>query len=140
MDIKSIVKHQREYFESGVTRPLSFRLESLRKLQKALRDNEALICEAMKADLNKTPFESYMTEIGMALDELRFHIKHLPGWVKTKTVKTPLVQFHAKSFVVPEPYGVALIMSPWNYPVQLCLEPLTGAISGGNCAVIKPSA
>ena len=140
MNIGSLVASQRAYFESGATRPVSFRMEALRKLQKALTDNEALIDAAMKTDLNKTPMESYMTETGMVLDEIRFHLKHLPRWAKTRKVKTPLAQFHAKSFVVPEPYGVTLIMSPWNYPLQLCLEPLVGAISGGNCAVIKPSA
>lgn len=140
MSIGSIVARQREYFESGATRPVSFRMEALRKLQKVLRDNESLLSQAMKSDLNKTPFESYMTETGMVLDEIRFHLKHLPRWSKTKKVKTPMAQFHAKSFVVPEPYGVTLIMSPWNYPLQLCLEPLVGAISAGNCVVVKPSA
>lgn len=140
MKIGSIVTRQREYFESGATRPLSFRLDALKKLQKALKENEDLINEALKADLNKSPFETYMTEIGMVLDEIRFHLAHLPRWIKAKTVRTPLSQFHAKSYVVPEPYGVALIMSPWNYPLQLCLEPLVGAISGGNCVVVKPSA
>jgi len=140
MNIDSLVARQREYFESGATRPLSFRMDALRKLQKALQDNEGLISEAMKSDLNKSPFEAYMTETGMVLDEIRFHLKHLPRWIRTKTVKTPITQFHAKSFVVPEPFGVTLIMSPWNYPLQLCLVPVVGAISGGNCAVIKPSA
>lgn len=140
MNFGSLVAHQREFFESGITRPLSFRLEALRKLQKTLLDNEGLVNEAMKADLNKSPFEAYMTETGMVLDEIRFHLKHLPRWVKTKTVRTPITQFHGKSFVAPEPYGVTLIMSPWNYPLQLCLDPVVGAISGGNCAVIKPSA
>lgn len=140
MNIESIVARQREYFESGATRPLAFRTEALRKLQKALVDNEALIEKAMKSDLNKSPFETYMSETGIVLDEIRYHLKHLPRWTKNKSVKTPMSQFHAKSFVVSEPYGVALIMSPWNYPVQLCLEPLVGAISGGNCAVVKPSA
>jgi aldehyde dehydrogenase (NAD+) len=140
MNFDSLIARQREYFQSGATRPLSFRMEALRKLQKALQDNEDLIAKAMKSDLNKSPFESYMTETGMVLDEIRFHLKHLPRWIRTKQVRTPITQFHAKSFVVPEPFGVALIMSPWNYPLQLCLEPVVGAISGGNCAVIKPSA
>lgn len=140
LDIRSIVARQREFFESGATRPLSFRMDALRKLQKALQKNDDLIAQAMKSDLNKSPFESYMTETGMVLDEIRFHLKHLPRWIRTRSVLTPVTQFHAKSFVAPEPFGVALIMSPWNYPVQLCLDPVVGAISGGNCAVIKPSA
>ena len=81
-----------------------------------------------------------MCETGMVLEEVRFHLKHLKGWMRERAVPTPLAQFHAKSFVSPEPYGVALIISPWNYPVQLCLSPLVGAISGGNCAIVKPSA
>lgn len=139
-NFNDLITCQREYFESGATRPLSFRMEALRKLQKALLDNEDLINRAMKSDLNKSPFESYMTETGMVLDEIRFLLKRLPRWIRTKNVRTPMTQFHAKSFVVPEPYGVVLVMSPWNYPLQLCLVPLVGAISAGNCAVIKPSA
>ena len=115
-------------------------MDALKKLQKAIQENEPLINAAMKADLNKCPFETYMTETGMVLDELRFHIKHLPRWMKSKSVKTPITQFHAKSFISPEPYGIVLVMSPWNYPVQLCLEPVVGAISAGNCVIIKPSA
>ncbi len=140
MDFGSLVTLQREYFNTGVTRSLSFRMEALRKLRNAIRNHQDLISEAMKSDLNKSAFEAYMTETGMVLDEIRFHLKHLPRWMRIKKVKTPVAQFHAKSFVVPEPYGVALLMSPWNYPLQLCLVPLIGAISGGNCAVIKPSA
>lgn len=139
-NFNSIITRQREYFESGVTRPLSFRIDALRNLKRAIEENEALINEAMKADLNKSPFETYMTETGMVLDELRFHLKHLPRWIKSRKAATPLAQFHARSTIVPEPRGVVLVMSPWNYPVQLCLEPLIGAISGGNCAVVKPSA
>ena len=91
-------------------------------------------------DFHKAPMEVYMCETGMVLEELRFHLKHLKGWMRERAVPTPLAQFPAKSFVSPEPYGVALIISPWNYPVQLCLSPLVGAISGGNCAVVKTSA
>ena len=140
MNFSSLVARQRAYFESGATRPLSFRMEALRRLQTALRDHEDLIAQAMKSDLNKSSFETYMTETGMVLEEIRFHLKHLPRWIRTKRVPTPVTQFHGKSFVAPEPYGVALIMSPWNYPLQLCLSPVVGAISAGNCAVIKPSA
>ena len=140
MSIEEIVKNQRNYYMTGATRPLEFRLQSLRKLQQAVRDNEKQICDALLKDLNKHPFESYMAEVGMVLDEVRFHIRHLPRWTKDKRVPTPLVHFPAVSFISPEPYGVALIMSPWNYPILLCLDPLIGAISAGNCAVIKPSA
>jgi len=140
MNIQSLVSRQREYFESGATRSVSFRMASLRKLQKSLKRNEPLINSALKSDLNKSPFEAYMTETGIIFDEIQYHLKHLPRWTRAKKVKTPIVQFHAKSFKHPEPYGVALIISPWNYPLQLSFAPLIGSISGGNCAVIKPSA
>lgn len=140
MNISEIVACQRAYFKTGATRPLPFRMDALKKLQKALRESETMINEALMSDLHKSPFETYITETGIVLDEIRYHLKHLPGWVKNQRVSTPIAQFHAKSFIAPEPYGVALIMSPWNYPLQLCLEPLIGAISAGNCAVVKPSA
>ena len=140
MSIKEIVARQRAYFETGATRGADFRLKALEKLYQALKQHEPLIMEALQQDLNKAPMETYMCETGLVLEEIRFHRKHLRRWMKNRTVPTPLAQFHAKSFIAPEPYGVALIMSPWNYPVQLCLSPLVGAISGGNCAVVKPSA
>lgn len=140
MDIQELVAKQREYFLSGKTLPVERRLEFLKTLKAAILENEGDIIAALKADLNKTEFEGYMTEIGMVLDDLGFAIKHLKSWAKCKTVKTPMAQFSAKSFVYPEPYGVALIMSPWNYPFQLTIEPLVGAIAAGNCAVVKPSA
>ena len=140
MEIASIVARQRSFFESGATRPLAFRMDALKKLQRAVQENEPLLNAALQADLNKSPFETYITETGMVLDELHFHLKHLPKWIKAKPVKTPITQFHAKSILSPEPYGIVLVMSPWNYPVQLCLEPVIGAISAGNCTVIKPSA
>lgn len=140
MNIPDLLARQRAYFDTGVTRSLAFRMDALQKLRHALETHEQQLFDAMKADLNKAPMETYMCEIGMVLDEIRFHLGHLPRWMKNKPVPTPLAQFPAKSFQSPEPYGVSLIMSPWNYPIQLCLSPLVGAISGGNCAVIKPSA
>lgn len=140
MNISDLVTRQRRFFDTGATRPLSFRLDMLKRLRKALLENEALFNEALKSDLNKSMMESYMSEIGMVLEEIRFHIKHLPRWIKDRKVRTPLAQFHAKSFISPEPHGVTLIIAPWNYPLQLCLLPLVGAISGGNTAVVKPSA
>lgn len=140
MDIKTTVEKQRECYLSGATREYTFRLEALEKLQRAVRDYEERISDALLKDLGKQPFESYMAEIGMVLDEVRYHIRHLKGWMNNKRVPTPLVHFPAVSFLSPEPYGVVLIMSPWNYPILLCLDPLIGAISAGNCAVVKPSA
>lgn len=140
MNWHSLVERQREYFREGGTRSLEFRISMLRKLQDAVKNNEDIFNEAMKKDMNKCPSEVYMTEIGIVLEELRFHIKHLSRWMRDKKVPTPLSHFPAKSFISPQPYGVVLIMSPWNYPIQLCLGPLIGAISAGCTAVVKPSA
>ncbi|MCI8996124.1 MAG: aldehyde dehydrogenase [Lachnospiraceae bacterium] len=140
MDIHTLVARQREYFLKGASRNLAFRQLALQKLQAAIKAQESLLIHALTEDLGKTPMETYMTETGLVLDEIRFHLKHLSRWMKEKTVATPLAQFYSHSFTSPEPYGVALIMTPWNYPLQLCLEPLVGAISAGNCAVVKPSA
>ncbi len=140
MNAADLTARQRAYYLSGATRPLAFRLEALRKLRQALREREQLLADALYQDLHKAPMESYMTETGIVLEEIRFHLKHLARWMRERPVPTPLAQFHARSFVSPEPHGVALILSPWNYPVQLCLSPLVGAISAGNCAVVKPSA
>ncbi len=139
MDFSELVEKQRAYFRTGATRSLEFRLAMLKKLQAAIRDSAQLIEEALVKDMNKCPSETYMTETGILLDEIRYHIRHLAGWMKEKAVRTPLVQFPARSFISPEPFGVALIMSPWNYPVQLSLNPLVGAISAGCTAVVKPS-
>ena len=139
MDFTELVDKQRAYFRTGATRSLEFRIAMLKKLQAAVRDNAQLIEAALLEDMNKCPSETYMTETGILLDEIRFHIRHLAGWVKERTVRTPLAQFPSRSFISPEPYGVALIMSPWNYPVQLSMDPLIGAISAGCTAVVKPS-
>ena len=135
MDIHALVEAQHKYYQSGATRPVEFRIEALRKLQRAIRANEKLLADALKQDLNKSETESYMCETGMVLEELSYHIKHVAKWTKNRRVKTPLAQFSAKSYISPEPYGVALIVSPWNYPVQLCLNPLIGAISAGNVRI-----
>ncbi len=139
MGIPEITAAQRAYFMTGATRPEAFRRDMLQRLQNAIQANERRIAEAVEEDLGKQPFETYMCETGLVLDEIRYHLKHLHGWMKPRRVRTPLAQFPSRSFLLPEPYGVALIMTPWNYPVQLCLEPLVGAISGGNCALLKPS-
>lgn len=119
---------------------MEFRLNALKKLKAAIRANESLVLRSLKEDLNKSEAEAYMCEIGTIYDEINFHIKHLRSWMRAKRKPTPLAQFCSTSFVCPEPYGVVLIMAPWNYPVQLCLSPLVGVISAGNCAIIKPSA
>ena len=140
MNLAELTARQRAYFDSGATRPLSARLAALERLETALSEREEEISRALQTDLNKPPMESYLCETGLVLEEIRFHKRHLAGWMKPRRVRTPLALFPAKSFLCPEPYGRALIMSPWNYPIQLCLSPLVGAISAGCCAVVKPSA
>lgn len=140
MNIEEIVNAQRAYFLTGATRPVETRIACLKKLQGEIRAREEKINDALKKDLNKAPSETYMTETGLALDELRCQIGHIRRWSRERTVATPLAQFPSRSFVSPEPYGVALVMAPWNYPFQLSMEPLIGAVAAGNCVVLKPSA
>jgi aldehyde dehydrogenase (NAD+) len=138
--IEKIVKMQKLFFYGNQTKSLPFRLMALDRLEQAILKHESEIYEALKKDLHKSKAESYMAEVGMTLSELRYIRRHLPFWMKEKRVITPLAQFHARSYVVSEPYGVVLIMSPWNYPFMLTMEPLVGAIAAGNCCVVKPSA
>lgn len=140
MNTANIVEKQRAFFKTDATKPLEYRLTALQKLRAVLKQNEANIYAALKADLNKSEFESFMTELGLVYEELSFQEKHLPKWIKPQKVRTPITQFPAKSFVINEPYGVVLIMSPWNYPFQLTMMPLIAALAAGNCAVLKPSA
>lgn len=139
MDIAKMVEKQREFFVSGKTLSVDFRLEMLNKLKTVVMENEDRIADALKKDLNKSVCESYMMETSMVLIDIDYAIKHIRKWTHAKTVPTTISQFPGKSFIVPEPYGVALIIAPWNFPVQLCLEPLTGAIAAGDCAIVKPS-
>ncbi|MGE5581419.1 MAG: aldehyde dehydrogenase [Bacillota bacterium] len=138
-DIKGLIEKQRLFFESGRTKDLDFRAGMLKILRKAIIENEPEIIGALRGDLNKAPFESYETEIGIILTEIKHTLKHLPAWARPKRVKTPLTHFPSSSYIYPEPYGTVLIMSPWNYPFQLTLAPLVGSIAAGNCSIIKPS-
>ena len=112
MTTPELVQAQRTYFETGATRSADFRLAALKKLQAAVQANERVLAEAMAADFRKAPMEVYMTETGMVLDEIRFHLKHLRAWMRETRVPTPLAQFPSRSFRSPEPYGVCLILSP----------------------------
>ena len=138
--IEQTISKQRENFVKGVTRSYEFRVEQLKKLPVWIHEHEKQIYGALYADLNKAPFECYATEIGIVLDEVSYTLKHLRSWMRAERVRTPITQFPSKCFRISEPYGVVLIMSPWNYPFQLSLAPLVGALAAGNCAVIKPSA
>jgi aldehyde dehydrogenase (NAD+) len=138
-NIKSILDNQRTYFESGETRNIRFRLQQMKRLKSVIQKHESEVLSALKRDLNKSAFEGYATELGMVYDEIRYVMKHLDQWTRPKIVKTPLAQFPSISKIYAQPYGVVLIMAPWNYPFQLALEPLIGAIAAGNCVIIKPS-
>lgn len=140
LEITNLVDKQRDYFKSGETLPISHRLEALSKLKTAIKRHEQEISAAIKADLGKSFHESYMCETGLALSELSYMLKHTKKFARNKTVHTPLAQFHAKSYRKPSPYGVVLIMSPWNYPFLLTIDPLIDAIAAGNTVILKPSA
>ncbi|MDD4499490.1 MAG: aldehyde dehydrogenase [Bacteroidales bacterium] len=139
-ELSYLQQQQREFFLSGKTRELSFRQEALKKLSECVIRRKTEILDALHTDLNKSATEGEMTEISVLQEEIRYVSKHMRKWSKPLNVKTPLVLFPARSYRIAEPYGVVLIMSPWNYPLLLSLEPLVGAIAAGNCAVIKPSA
>ncbi|HJD35130.1 MAG TPA: aldehyde dehydrogenase [Candidatus Mediterraneibacter tabaqchaliae] len=139
-EIKDIVTRQRKYFQTGATLPVSSRLAALQKLYRAISGHEAEIHDALKKDLGKSGFESYMCETGMVLEEISYMLKHTPKFAREQRVRTPLAQFHSRSYKKPSPYGVTLIMSPWNYPFMLTLSPLVDALAAGNTAVVKPSA
>ena len=139
-EIKDILQQQNHFFSSGKTIQAEFRLKQLESLKEAMIRHEADLAAALKEDLGKSRMESYMCEIGLTLSELTWMQKHLRNLMRSKRVSTPAAQFAAKSFRSPSPYGTVLIMSPWNYPVLLTLDPLIDAIAAGNTAVVKPSA
>ncbi len=137
--INNIVQKQREYFLSNETKSIDFRLKQLKKLKHAVEKYSDDIYDALWRDLHKCKEEAFLTEINIVLNEINNHIKNLKKWAKPKKVKTPVYLMPSKSFVMYEPYGVTLIIAPWNYPFQLMFAPLIGAISSGCCAVMKPS-
>lgn len=139
-EIRQIVENQRTYFYTGATLPLSHRIEALKKIQSYILTHEAEIGKAIRKDLGKSDFESYMCETGLVLSEITYMLKHIRSFAKEKNVLTPLTQFHSRSFKKPSPYGVALMMSPWNYPFLLTIDPLIDALAAGNTVVLKPSA
>jgi len=138
-EFKSLVAKQKEFFSSGITLDYNFRLATLKQLRKLITNNEASLFEALNKDLGKPAFESYASEIGVILQEINIMIRNLRKWVRPKHVYTPLVHFIARTNYVYTPYGVVLIISPWNYPCQLLLNPLIGAVAAGNCVLAKPS-
>lgn len=137
--IKSVFNKQKEFFNSGKTKDINFRIDNLKKLNKLIKINEDKILEALKKDLGKSNFEGYATEVGIVYDEINTHIKNIKKWAKIEKRKSPIIYYPAKSYIYKEPYGVTLIIGPFNYPFQLVIAPLIGAISAGNTAIIKPS-
>ncbi|MGM0689865.1 MAG: aldehyde dehydrogenase, partial [Bacillota bacterium] len=133
------ILRQREYFKTGETRDLKFRLEMLTKLKEGVIQKEENIIAALKKDLRKPPLESYTTEIGVIITEINIALKNLRKWAKDKRVKGNFLVSPSKSYIINEPYGVVLIIGPWNYPFQLSLAPLIGAMAAGNCCIVKPS-
>ncbi|MCL2170499.1 MAG: aldehyde dehydrogenase [Defluviitaleaceae bacterium] len=139
-DFVKILEQQRKFFATNKTKSIDFRLRQLRKMKNWIKRNEFAIFAALRKDLNKPPFEALGTETGIIVDELRHALRHLRLWARPKHVLSNLKNFPSHGRIYPEPYGVALIMSPWNYPFMLTLVPLVSAIAAGNCAVVKPSA
>ncbi len=140
MNIDKILESQRKYFRSGATLSVDFRIKMLKKLYSAVKKYEKEIGEALTKDLGKSDFEGFMCEVGMVLTEISYMIRHTRKFAREKTVYTPLAQFASRSYKKPSPYGNVLIMSPWNYPFLLTIDPLADAIAAGNTAIVKPSA
>lgn len=138
-NLQQLRRAQRAYFESGSTRSYAFRCEQLRRLRAAVQEGEAELTAALKADLGKPDLEGYVSEIGFVYAEIRHTLRHLRRWMRPEPAPTPLPLHPSRSYVVKEPLGQVLIIGPWNYPINLMLAPLVGAIAAGNVAVIKPS-
>ncbi len=139
-EIQSLLEKQREYYRSGATVPVKFRIGQLKKLYNTVKRYENEINDALKEDLGKSHYEGFMCESGLVLTEISYMIRHTRRFARRRTVATPLAQFHSHSYKQPVPYGNVLIMSPWNYPFLLTLDPLADAIAAGNTAIVKPSA
>lgn len=139
MNFNTLLEKQKEYFYTGKTRPYKYRIHALKTLKKAIAKYENRIMEALATDLGKSPFEAYATEVGFSLNSINHTISNLSNWMKDEKVSLPIHQVGSKAYSIYEPYGVVLIIAPFNYPFQLLIEPLIGAIAAGNTAIIKPS-
>ncbi len=139
LDAAALVARLRETFDSGKTRPLAWRREQLQAMRKMLTEREPELLEALAADLGKPRLEAWATDIGFVISEIDHALKHLRRWTRPTRVRTPLVTKPARARLVPEPLGVVLVIAPWNYPVQLALAPMVGALAAGNAVVLKPS-
>ncbi len=138
-DVMEQAAAMRAWFERGATRDPAFRIAALRRLKSQLKANENRVLDALEKDLGKAHFEGYESELALVYDEINTCVAHLSAWSRPKRVPTPLYHFPSSSRIYPEPFGVALVLSPWNYPLQLALVPLVDAIAAGNCVALKPS-
>ncbi|MGN0711934.1 MAG: aldehyde dehydrogenase family protein [Anaerovoracaceae bacterium] len=136
-EAEKLLEAQKAYFDTNATRSLKFRTEQLKKLKKAIKNHEKQLLKAMEKDLGKNAHEAYMTEVGFLYSSISHTIKNLPKWMKNEKKKTPLYMFPSRSYVKNEPYGSVLILGAYNYPLQLVMEPLIGAMAAGNTAVVK---
>lgn len=139
MNFAPLIARQRDCFQTGQTRPLSFRRQQLQKLEQAIVAHDSRITAALHADLRKSPTEAHVTEIGLVLSEIRHALRHVSSWMAPQRRRIPLLTWPGRAQVVFEPRGVTLIIGPWNYPFQLLFSPLVGAIAAGNCVILKPS-
>jgi aldehyde dehydrogenase (NAD+) len=139
LDASALVARLRASFNAGRTRPLDWRRAQLKALRKMLTEREPELLDALGADLGKPSLEAWATEIGFTINEIDYTLRHLRRWTRTKRAATPLATKPAKGRLTPEPLGVVLVIAPWNYPVQLALAPVVGAIAAGNAVVLKPS-
>lgn len=140
MEAEALLQRQREFFATGATLPVEYRVKALKKLRDAIGQFAPALYDALQKDLGKSPSESYMCELGLVKSELSFLLRHIRSYARERRVRTPLAQYVSRSYVKPSPYGAVLIMSPWNYPVLLTLDPLADALAAGNTAIVKPSA
>ena len=135
---KRIIGKQRDFFETNATRDIDFRIEQLKKFKKAIQDNEDNIYAALNADFKKSKFEAFATEIGIVYEEISCMIKNIKKWATPELIKDTIANFPSRNYIYHDPYGVTLIIGAWNYPFQLTLAPVVGAIAAGNTCIIKP--
>jgi aldehyde dehydrogenase (NAD+) len=139
MEIRDLLIQQQEFFNSNKTKNVRFRIEQLTKFKKVLKENEELLYKAIYEDFGKSEFETYLTELALLYDEINNCIKNIQKWSKRKKVSTGLINFPAKSYIIPEPLGTTLVIGAWNYPYQLSLVPSITALAAGNTVILKPS-
>ncbi|HIA06412.1 MAG TPA: aldehyde dehydrogenase family protein, partial [Flavobacteriales bacterium] len=137
--MKEIVQKQRDYFNTGATKEVNFRIRALKKLKEALQVHESNLLKALHDDLGKSEQEGYATEIGVTIAEIEYYLSHIRAWARPERVPTPLFFMPGKSRVHKEPFGTVLIIAPWNFPIKNLLGPALGAIAAGNTCVLKPS-